>query len=97
MCYGPEPIYPDGRTPPVGVRRIPRAASAYPGKDFCQIALQRRVPLEKSGVILFRIHPATPENFDPLVQALLKSNRVWPGNIGIVDASGIQMLPARRT
>jgi len=66
-------------------------------KDFCQIALQRRVPLEESGVILFRIHPATPENLDPLVQAFLKSNRVWPGNIGIVDASGIQMLPARRT
>jgi predicted nuclease of predicted toxin-antitoxin system len=30
-------------------------------KDFWQIALQRRVRLEQSGVVLFRIHPATPE------------------------------------
>ena len=29
-------------------------------KDFWQIAVQRRVPLEQSGVVLFRIHPATP-------------------------------------
>lgn len=29
-------------------------------RDFWQIALQRRVPLEQSGVVLFRVHPATP-------------------------------------
>src|SRR5581483_12129316 len=37
-------------------------------KDFWQIAVQRRSPLEKSGVILFRVHPATPENLAPLVR-----------------------------
>jgi predicted nuclease of predicted toxin-antitoxin system len=31
-------------------------------KDFWQIAIQRRRPLERSGVILFRVHPAIPEN-----------------------------------
>ncbi|MBL8232214.1 MAG: DUF5615 family PIN-like protein [Bryobacterales bacterium] len=31
-------------------------------KDFWQIAVQRRSPLEQSGVVLFRVHPATPEN-----------------------------------
>ena len=30
-------------------------------KDFWQIAVQRRSPLEQSGVVLFRVHPATPE------------------------------------
>jgi len=29
-------------------------------KDFWQIALQRREPLKRSGVILFRVHPAVP-------------------------------------
>lgn len=29
-------------------------------KDFWQIAIQRPNPLAKSGVVLFRIHPATP-------------------------------------
>jgi len=31
-------------------------------KDFWQIAVQRRSRLEKSGVVLFRIHPARPAN-----------------------------------
>jgi predicted nuclease of predicted toxin-antitoxin system len=35
-------------------------------KDFWQIALQRRRPLRQSGVILFRVHPAIPENVIPL-------------------------------
>ena len=34
-------------------------------KDFWQLAVQRRVPLEQSGVVLFRVHPATPESFGP--------------------------------
>ena len=29
-------------------------------KGFWQIALQRRVPIKHAGVVLFRIHPATP-------------------------------------
>jgi len=27
-------------------------------KDFWQIAVQRRAPLERSGVVLFRVHPS---------------------------------------
>ena len=34
-------------------------------KDFRQIAIQRRKPLERSGVILLRVHPAIPENVTP--------------------------------
>jgi predicted nuclease of predicted toxin-antitoxin system len=36
-------------------------------KDFWQIAMQRREPLVESGVILFRVHPATAENLTPLM------------------------------
>ena len=65
-------------------------------KDFWQIAIQRRVPLEQSGVILFRVHPATPENLDPLVDTFVEANRPWAGHISIIAADRIQMLAARR-
>jgi predicted nuclease of predicted toxin-antitoxin system len=35
-------------------------------KDFWQISLQRRSPLAQAGVVLFRVHPATPERLAPL-------------------------------
>lgn len=65
-------------------------------KDFWQIAVQRRVPLEQSGVVLFRVHPATPENLEPLVSAFIAADRTWAGHISIIAADGIQMLAARR-
>ena len=66
-------------------------------KDFWQIAVQRRVPLERSGVVLFRIHPATPESLAPLVRAFVEADRKWAGHVSIVAADGIQMLAARRS
>jgi predicted nuclease of predicted toxin-antitoxin system len=66
-------------------------------KDFRQIAVQRRIPLEQSGVILFRVHPATPpENPGPLVRAFVEANRAWAGHISIINVDGVQMLAARR-
>jgi predicted nuclease of predicted toxin-antitoxin system len=66
-------------------------------KDFWQIAIQRRSPLEKSGVVLFRIYPATPANLKPLVEAFVAANAaLWAGHISIITADGIQMLAARR-
>jgi len=65
-------------------------------KDFWQIALQRRVPLERSGVVLFRVHPATSENLGPLVRAFVAGNRVWAGHISTVTVDGIQMLATRK-
>jgi len=63
-------------------------------KDSCQIALQRRDALEKSGVVLFRIHPATPETLGPLVRAFLEGSRPWSGHISILVFDGILMLPS---
>jgi predicted nuclease of predicted toxin-antitoxin system len=65
-------------------------------KDFWQIAVQRRSPLENSGVVLFRIHPATPENLAPLVRAFGEANATWAGHISIITVDGIQMATARR-
>jgi predicted nuclease of predicted toxin-antitoxin system len=66
-------------------------------KDFWQIALQRREPLERSGVILFRVHPATPDNVTPVVQRVLGTEREWRGHVSVVTMEGIQMVPARGT
>jgi hypothetical protein len=48
-------------------------------KDFWQIAVQRRSPLAQSGVVLFRVHPATPERVAPLVHAFLAPNSLPRG------------------
>lgn len=65
-------------------------------RDFWQIAVQRRLPLEQSGVVLFRVHPATPQNLGPLVRAFVEANREWVGHVSIITVAWIQMLAARR-
>ena len=65
-------------------------------KDFWQIAVQRRIPLEKSGVVLFRVHPATLANLGPVVRTFVDANSAWAGHISIITADGIQMLAAGR-
>ena len=64
-------------------------------KDFWQIAVQRRVPLEQSGVVLFRVYPATLRNLEPLVRAFVEWDKAWAGHISIIAADGIQILAAR--
>jgi predicted nuclease of predicted toxin-antitoxin system len=66
-------------------------------RDFWQIAVQRRTPLERSGVVLFRVHPAIPENLGPLVRAFVEANRAWAGHISIIAPDGFQMLAARKS
>lgn len=65
-------------------------------KDFWQIAMQRRNPLEASGVVLFRVHPATTEELLPLVHAFCKVDRAWAGKIGIITSTGIEMIEVGR-
>ena len=65
-------------------------------KDFLQIALQRREPISRCGVMLFRIHPAVAERLTPLTRRALKSTgERWQGRIGIVTPDRIQIVPAR--
>jgi len=65
-------------------------------RDFWQIAVQRQIPLEQAGVVLFRVHPATPQNLEPLIRVFIEAGRQWAGQISIVAADGIQILSARR-
>jgi predicted nuclease of predicted toxin-antitoxin system len=66
-------------------------------KDFWQIAVQRRTPLERSGVVLFRVRPATSEHLQPLVSAFIEADRTWAGNVSVIAAEGIQMLAVRKS
>jgi predicted nuclease of predicted toxin-antitoxin system len=52
-------------------------------KDFWQIAIQRRTALARSGVILFRVHPAIPENVTPLALRTLSSTTEWTGHAAV--------------
>jgi len=65
-------------------------------KDFWQIALQRSIPLKRSGVILFRVFPAIPENLAPLVDSTLRAEQSWIGLVSIVTKDGIEMIPTAR-
>ncbi len=62
-------------------------------KDFWQIALQRPIPLKRSGVILFRVFPAIPESLSPLVDSTLRAEQSWIGKVSIVTKDGIEMIP----
>lgn len=94
-CFGLEPIAPVGRT--LDLAESEARIVLTLDRDFWQIAVQRRVPLERSGIVLFRIHPATPEALDPHVRAFVHANRKWAGHVSIVAANGIQMLATRRS
>ena len=60
-------------------------------KDFWQIALQRPIPLKRSGVILFRVfrrfHKAWRHSW---IQLFAPNSR---GQVSIVTNDGIEMIP----
>ncbi len=64
-------------------------------KDFWQIALQRPIPLKRSGVILLRIFPAIPENLTPLVDSILRADQHWVGHVSVITKEGIEMIPTQ--
>ncbi|HJT89192.1 MAG TPA: DUF5615 family PIN-like protein [Bryobacteraceae bacterium] len=61
-------------------------------KDFGQIAVQRRQPLERSGVILFRIPPAVSENITPLVLRTIAAESEWPGHAAVVTIDRVLIV-----
>jgi predicted nuclease of predicted toxin-antitoxin system len=65
-------------------------------KDFWQLAMQRREPLERSGVILFRVHPAIPENITPLVLRTMATAQDWGGHASVVSPDRVLMVRSRR-
>ena len=65
-------------------------------KDFWQIAMQRSQPLEQSGLILFRVHPATPETITPLVRRTLGMHQQWTGHATVVTEDRVLMVKSRR-
>jgi predicted nuclease of predicted toxin-antitoxin system len=64
-------------------------------RDFWQLALQRPGALKQSGFVLFRVHPAIPENLEPLVRSMLRARHEWIGHVSIVTPDGIEIIPAK--
>ena len=64
-------------------------------KDFAQLALQRPAALKRCGVILFRVHPAVPQNLGSLITAALRAGHSWVGHVSIVSQGGIEMIPIK--
>jgi len=63
-------------------------------KDFWQIAVLSRSPIVRSGVVLFRVHQATPRNLGLLVRAFMAAPAEWTGHISIIAPDGVQMVAA---
>ncbi len=66
-------------------------------KDLWQIAFQRRTPLVRSGVVLFRVHPATVAGIYPLVQKFMASRGPWAGHVTVVTADTIMTRSLSRS
>src|SRR3954468_2544801 len=94
--HGPARTLAEQATSRCWIWRSPKRASCHARKDFWQIAVQRRSPLAQSGVVLFRVHPASPERLAPLVDAFAAADTTWAGHISIITVDGIQMIAARR-
>jgi predicted nuclease of predicted toxin-antitoxin system len=66
-------------------------------RDFWHLAVQRRNRLRASGVILFRVHPSTPDRVEPLVRQVLALQNSWVGQVALVTPNGIDIVPAGRS
>jgi predicted nuclease of predicted toxin-antitoxin system len=64
-------------------------------RDFFQIAIQRPAPLERGGVVLFRVHPATAGKLAPLVRGFARARHEWAGHVSLVTEEGVRMTPSR--
>jgi predicted nuclease of predicted toxin-antitoxin system len=65
-------------------------------RDFWHLAIQRKVRLSNAGVILFRVHPATPKRVEALVFWALALEDRWIGRVALVTPEGIDLAPAGR-
>jgi predicted nuclease of predicted toxin-antitoxin system len=64
-------------------------------KDFWQLALQRPGALKRSGVVLFRVHPAVSGNLELLVLVMLRAGQQWMGHVSVITPDGIEMFSIR--
>jgi predicted nuclease of predicted toxin-antitoxin system len=56
-------------------------------KDYLKLTTQRRKPLERAGVVLFRVHPATISALRPMVLYFRNSGRDWSRRLTLLTRS----------
>jgi len=65
-------------------------------KDFWQIAMQRRIPLARAGVLLIRVHPATASRIEPLIRRFPDMKQDWAGRISVISTAELQIIQLRK-
>ena len=79
------------------IRGNPPRGRVYSGIARIQPARardSRELSQGHSGVILFRVHPAIPENLEPIVLSALRAEHSWVAHVSIVTKDGIEIIPA---
>ena len=61
-------------------------------KDFGELAFRFGLPAT-SGIILFRISPASPTRITEIVLAVLATRNDWAGNFVVVESDRIRIRP----
>ena len=65
-------------------------------RDFWQLAMQRPKGLERSGVVLVRIHPAASAKVETMTLRVLECAAELAGKIALVTRHGIDIVPVGR-
>lgn len=60
-------------------------------QDFWNLAMQRPLPLKRSGIVLFRFHPALPSVLMEIVEKTLSARSDWVRHVSVVSEAGIEM------
>jgi predicted nuclease of predicted toxin-antitoxin system len=66
-------------------------------KDLRQIARQRRRPLKRGGVVLFRGHPATPSGLRPVLLFFRNADQDWTGRVSTIELSRSGQISVRQS
>ncbi len=61
-------------------------------KDFGELAFHSGLPAS-SGIILFRISPASPSHIAQKAISALESRRDWAGHFSVIEENRIRMTP----
>jgi predicted nuclease of predicted toxin-antitoxin system len=64
-------------------------------KDFGELTFRLRVPAS-SGIVLFRIAPASPEHVARTAVAVLESRDDWAGHFSVIEETSVRMVPLPR-
>lgn len=61
-------------------------------KDFGELAFRQQLPAT-SGIILFRLQPASPSHIATVAIKALESRTDWAGHFSVIEEMRVRMTP----